>query len=155
MKKNVIVSLLLALVLAVSALALSACGGSGEESVKPFEYGDYVLQYEGYELTKDEDGNDAIVLTYQFTNNSEEAGSMYWTVWEYPYQDDEQLDAAVIFVDEDSQETVSDSMYEEVEPGESTEVRTAYLLKDTSTPVKVELKEFGGDNSTEFTISIK
>ena len=59
---------LAAILALVMALSLAACGG---------DKGKYTAVFKGYTLTKDDEGNDAMILTYDYTNGSkdEQCGS--------------------------------------------------------------------------------
>lgn len=50
----------------VSVSAESTTPASGNSGT----LGDYVVKFNGFSLSKDRDGNDAIIINYDFTNNS-------------------------------------------------------------------------------------
>ena len=139
----------------VLALLLTGCSKGGAQSGDTFTLGDATLHYTGYEITEDETGNDAIVITYEYTNNGEENNSLLWAVVEAPYQGDTALDTAMVWVDESALEAVSDSAFQEVAPGDTLEVKTTYILQDTRTPVTVKLESMNGDGTAEFTIELE
>ena len=58
--------------------------------------GDYGVEIKDFALAKDYTGASAIVITYTFTNNSEEAAAAMVALSEIAYQNGLQLDAAVI-----------------------------------------------------------
>lgn len=156
-----------ALLLVVMAFALCACGGGeatdGGESnavdfgwftcVYPEGFGESA-EYLGYEILKDSDGADAIVCTYNFTNNSEEAQSFDWA-WLYTYfQDGVELDYSVVFLSEDSFDCYDDTATD-IQPGNSLEVKTTYKLNSLESPVEVEFVDFYSDDTDGFTIELQ
>lgn len=62
--------LLLAALMLLSSL--TACGKDKEKDSNLIKLGDYELLYKGACIMEDSDGNDAIVLSLDFTNNSKE-----------------------------------------------------------------------------------
>jgi len=149
--------LLLTAAIALTALLLSACGGGsgGAKGGDTFTLGDAKLQYTGYDIAEDETGNDAIIITYEYTNNGEAPNSMLWAVLETPYQDGTELSTAMIWTDKESLKIVGDSATQEVGPGETLTVETVHTLQDTHTPVTVHLASMEGDDEAEFTIDLE
>lgn len=79
-------------------LSLAACSkGSGKnEDPNLMELGDYTLLYKSACIMEDFEGVDALVMTLDFTNNSEESASYVWSVSETAIQNEESLDLATI-----------------------------------------------------------
>lgn len=146
-----ILCLLLAFLMIFS---LAACGKSkGKEADNNLmKLGDYELLYKGASIMEDSDGNDAIVLTLDFTNNSKETASYLWSVSETLIQDGEDLEVAVVFTDDDSFETVIGSQFEDVEPGDTLEIKTAFVLKNTTSKVEATFEEIFGTKNGKITI---
>ena len=119
MKK--ILSLLL---IAAMLLALCACGEKEDkksggkldnnDDANLVKIGDYEAVYKGSEIVKDSDGNDAIIISFDFTNKGKEAQSFEWAYYYGVFQDCIGLDYAVIWVSEDSYDTLDESMRTEV-----------------------------------------
>lgn len=152
---------LLALMLVLAmAFCFAACGGGGEEAAvdeNPYliEIGDFTAEYTGYEILKDSDGADALVCTYNFTNNSEEAQSFEWA-WMYAYyQDGIELDYSVVFISEDSFDCYDDDTMTDIQPGNSLEVKTTYKLNNLESPVEVEFVDMYSDTTDGFTIELQ
>lgn len=144
-----------------SGLALlfsfGACGQKEPEQTKDEKrivIGDYEAVYQKAEIMQDYDGDDAIVVTYQFTNHSKEAASFGWSIFYVMLQDGVELETSTIFVDEDSFEALSDSEFTEVQPGETVEVKSTCKLRDTQTPVEIQFSDLMDENTAELTIDL-
>lgn len=148
-----IVAIFLALTM---LLALTACGEKGgkKSATNPdhIELGDYVLSYKSACIMEDSNGDDAIVLTLDFTNNSKEADSYGFSLTDFGYQDGGMLLRAEIFVAGDSSEKIDAAQKTKVEPGETIEVRTAYVLDNLKDTVEVEFELMLSDESSKITI---
>lgn len=99
----------------------------------------------------DFDGNDALVVTLDFTNTSSSNESYLWTLSETAIQNGEELEIATVYVSEDSFDTVIDSQFDDVAPGKTLEVKSAFVLKDMS-KVEVTFEESFGSKSNKITI---
>ena len=141
---------LLCLLLAVLMLfSLTACGKEKTEDSNLIKLGDYELLYKGACIMEDSDGNDAIVLTLDFTNNGKENASYLWSVDETVMQNGVELEVATVFTDYDTFETVIDGQFTEIAPGTTLEVKTAYVLKDAAAKVEATFEQlFGKKNGT-------
>ena len=138
------------LLIAVLAINLCGCGGEGKKTESnQIKLEDYELLYKDACIMTDSDGNDAVVLTLDFTNNSKESASYLWSIDETLTQDGEELEVATVFTDYSTFTTVIDKQFEDVAPGETLEVQTAYVLKDAAAPIKVTFEQlFGKKNGT-------
>ncbi len=138
------------LLIAVLAISLCGCGGEGKKTESnQIKLEDYELLYKDACIMTDSDGNDAVVLTLDFTNNSKESASYLWSINETLTQDGEELEVATVFTDYSTFTTVIDKQFENVAPGETLEVQTAYVLKDAAAPIKVTFEQlFGKKNGT-------
>ena len=144
-----ILSALLAVLL---LLGLTACGKAEPSDPNRIQIGSYELFYKGAKIMTDYDGNDAIVVTMDFTNNSKENTSYLWSFIETATQNDAELTGATIFLSEDSFETVTDSQFSEIAAGETLEVQLAYVLADLTSEVVLQWEEFLGAKSGKLTI---
>ena len=59
---------------------------------EPMEIGEYMLTVTGYELVKDVDGKDALVINYNWENNSDEEASPFMTFIFKAFQDSAETD---------------------------------------------------------------
>lgn len=98
--------------------------------------GDYGCVVKGAEMAKNYDGKDAIIITYEFTNNSDSAQSFDVALSDELYQNGVGLETA-IFIDD----VETDGFDVKIQPGVTKEVRKGYILQDTSTPIEVEISE--------------
>ena len=144
---------LLSLLLAVLMLfSLTACGKGKTADANLIKLGDYELRYKDACIMEDSDGNDAIVLTLDFTNNGKENASYLWSVNETIMQNGVELEVATVFTDYDTFETVIDNQFTEVAPGATLEVRTAFVLNDTTSTVEATFEQLLGKKKGTITI---
>ncbi len=144
--------LLCLLIATLMLLSLTACGKETKKDPNLIKLDNYELLYKGASIMEDSDGNDAIVLALDFTNNGKENASYLWSVDETVMQNGAELEVATIFTDYDSFETVIEGQFADVAPGATLEVRTAYLLQDTTSPVEATFEQFLGKKSGKITI---
>ena len=145
MKRTRLFCVLLA---AAMLLSLAACGKDDPKESNSLQIGDYALLYKGASIMEDSDGNDALVLTLDFTNNSKDSGSYVWSISETAMQNGAELAVATVFTDSDSY----DSQFADVAPGETLELRTAFVLADTTSKVEVTFEEAFGDKTGKITV---
>ena len=134
------------LLTAVMLLSLTACGkDKKEENSNVMKFDDCELVYKSACIMDDFDGNDALVVTLDFTNTSSSNESYLWTLSETAIQNGEELEIATVYVSEDSFDTVIDSQFDDVAPGKTLEVKSAFVLKDMS-KVEVTFEESFGEH---------
>lgn len=117
-------------------------GENSGDDVQPAgsgDLGDYHVEIKGASLAKDYEGKSAIVVTYAWTNNSEETTSAMVSVGAKAFQDGVQLESAVI-VGDDSYD--SGTSMKEVRPGTTIDVQCAYVLTSETSTVEFELTEW-------------
>ena len=144
--------LLCLLIAALMLLSLTACGKETTKDPNLIKLDNYELLYKGACIMEDSDGNDAIVLTLDFTNKGKENASYLWSVDETVMQNGAELEVATIFTDYDSFETVIEGQFTEVAPGTTVEVKTAYVLKDAATKVEATFEQLFGKKKGTITI---
>ena len=125
--KTKLLCLLLAMPMLLSSL--TACGKDKAKDSNLIKLGDYELRYKGACIMEDSEGNDAIVLTLDFTNNGKENASYLWSVNETVMQHGTELEVATVVADYESYETVINSQFTDIAPGTTLEVQTAYVLR--------------------------
>lgn len=115
-----------------SSESAGAMVGSGD-------LGAYHVEIKSAKLAEDYDGNPAIIVTYSWTNNSDETTSAMVSIGEKAFQDGVQLDTAFIM---DSTAFDADSGMKEIRPGTTIDVQCAFLLTSETSTVEVELTEW-------------
>ena len=144
---------LLCLLLAVLMLfSLTACGKEKTADSNLIKLGDYELLYKGACIMEDSDGNDAIVLSLDFANNSKENASYLWSVDETLMQNGTELEVATVYTDYDTFTTVIENQFEEIAPGATLEVQTAFVLNNASGEIEATFEELLGSKSGTITI---
>lgn len=133
MKKRVskLLSLLLAAVLLVS---LCACGHGGKKNKKEsgstnrYDFGDYEVVYKGACIMTDIDGDDALVMAFDFTNNSDKTASYGWTVFEKAVQNEAELESTTVYTDLEVYSYVGEDSFTNIAPGTTIEAGTSFKL---------------------------
>ncbi len=144
--------LLCLLIAALMLLSLAACGKETTKDSNLIKLGDYELLYKGACIMEDSDGNYAIVLTLDFTNNGKENASYLWSIDETVMQNGVELEIANVFTDYDTFETVIEGQFTEIAPGTTLEVKTAYVLKDAAAKVEATFEQLFGKKKGTITI---
>lgn len=103
------------------------------------DLGAYHVEIKDAVLAKDYEDHPAIVITYAWTNNSDDTTSAMVAAAEKAFQDGIQLDSAVI-VNSDVYDSGANS--KNVRPGATIDVQCAYLLTSETSMVEFEIQEF-------------
>lgn len=115
--------------------------------------GDSYVELTGWKLQKDHDGKPILVLTYTWTNNSNDTAKASLAVSVEAYQNGVSLDTAYFIDGVDSGSGIKN-----VRPGYSIEVQNAYKLSDTKSDVEIEIKDlwdiFGSSTPIHTTIHL-
>lgn len=132
---------------------LVGCGKEKEpEDPNHLVLGEYELQYKKAEIMTDSDGNDALVVTMDYTNASEKDASYLWTITDTAKQNGKELEIAVIFADEENFETITKDQTTEIGSNKTQEICLAYVLNDLTTPVDIIFKQVLGKEEASMTI---
>ena len=137
MKKKVLI--LLAGLLATSAFFV----GCGEQTLKETDkgsVGEYYIEIGESNVSFDSEDNDILVVSYTFTNNSDHTQNFYFSTSRKYFQDGIQLDPVIPGRMTEEYE----NNYKEVQPGATITVEDAVGLKNTDSPVDVELTPLVG-----------
>ena len=113
---------------------LAAESGADAGNTSDNTVGDYTCVVKGAEVCKDWEDKDAVLITYEFTNNSDSAVSFDVALDARAYQGGIGLETAIL--DDDT-----DILDVDIKPGVTKEVKKAYVLRDTSTEIEIEISE--------------
>ena len=151
MKKTLAVLLALVMV-----LGLVACGGKEQKIENPnlITIGDYQALYTGAYITKDYDGDDAIVIPLTYTNNSKETTSFLFSMFYTALQGGIEMDIATIFVSADSFETLGEGTMTDVASGGSYDVNLTYKLKNLTDPIVIEFSDLMDKETAKLEIDV-
>ena len=130
--------------------SLTACGKDKNPDL--IKLGEYELHYKGACIMEDSDGNDAIVLKLDFTNNSKESASYLWSVSETALQNGAELEVATVYTDYNTYASTADNQFEAVEPGATLEIQTAFVLNDATNKVEVSFEQIFGKKNGKITV---
>lgn len=158
-KKKFIIIGVIAVIIIIGIAAMSGGGESAEKepnsldaSVEntgnPNAIGDYVCVVKEAKLCKDYMDRDAVLITYEFTNNSSGAISFDVALEDKVYQDGIGLETAILIDD-------TDIIDVEIKSGVTKEVRKAYLLRDTTTDLEVEISEWLSFSNDKIVTNVK
>ena len=154
MKKLLSVLLVLVMVLSLCACGKKDAAAGGGKDDGTFKVGDYQAVYTGFELVKDNNGGDAILVKFDFTNNGEKDMAFAYGMYCQLFQGDDKLDYCTIYTDEDEVHAMDDSTIEVVAPGATLAVQKTYTLKDLTTPVRIQLSDNFENDAQSMTIEI-
>ena len=102
--------------------------------------GQYSLEIQSARLTQTYDGKPAVVVTYKYTNNSNDTPTAFYVAFDDEvYQNGVGLNESYFLRDGDPYS--ADNKSKEIKKGSSITVESAFELNDSSTPIDVEVKE--------------
>lgn len=148
---------LAAILVLVMALSLAACGGDkgkggaddGGDKAETITLGKYTAVFKGYTLTKDDEGNDAMVLTYDYTNGSKDEQSFAWAFMFEATQAGEALGSPMY---DGNNNQITKNYEEKVKKGQTLEVAIALTLVNTTDDVIIVFSDF---DDHEYTQTVK
>lgn len=111
-----------------------------------------VVKYLRCELMKDSNDQDAAALYFDFANNGTEADSFGWSFYYILKQNGQELESTTILREDYSY--LSETEYEDVNPGESMEVCITYALADTTSPIVITFTDLFDNVLKEMTIDL-
>ncbi len=120
------------------------------------EIHDYLIKYKGAFLTKDDNDQDTLIVSLDYTNGSETEDSFTWTISNAAVQDENPLkeNSENIVVNPEDGTTLFDEQFNYIEPGKTVEVHLAYTLDNTEDPVKVTLADVAEDYGKVLTLNL-
>nr|WP_325297683.1 DUF5067 domain-containing protein [uncultured Dysosmobacter sp.] len=103
------------------------------------DIGDYEVEIKGAKLAQDYEGNPAIIITYAWTNNSDDTTNAMTSMYSQAFQDGVELETAMIL---DSDVYDSDASMKDVRPGTTIDIQAAYVLDSETSVVEFEVSEW-------------
>ena len=110
--------------------------------------GDYYVKLTGVTVAEDYEGNPALIVNYDFTNNSDEAANAMWSLNIDVFQNGLELETAVIA---DSSVYDSGQSMRDIQTGATLSCQDAFVLEDTTSPVEVHVSELISFDDAEVT----
>lgn len=101
---------------------------SSEEETGEGDTGNFHVKIKNAVKATDEDGNPAIVITYEWTNNSEETTNVMSSMYEQAFQDGVEMDVGYV----DSEKYDLFSNLTDVRPGTTIDISTAFAMTSDS-----------------------
>ena len=99
--------------------------------------GDYYVKLTGVAVSTDYEGNPALIVNYDFTNNGAESAAAIWSINISVFQNGLELETAIMTSDDyDSGQSMR-----EVQTGTTISCQDAFALEDTTSPVEVQVEE--------------
>lgn len=111
-----------------------------EEHQSSGTLGDYFVEIKGAELAEAYDGTPAIVVTYEWTNNSDKTTSAMWAVYAKAFQSGIEMDDAIVT---DDRFEYLDNKSKDVRPGTTITVQEEFDLTSDTDIVEFELTKLG------------
>ena len=110
--------------------------GSATQKNPSNEIDDFVCEILGVEVgDKNHEGKPIVIVTYKFTNNSDEADSFDLSINHTVFQNGIECEQDFVYAVMDD-----DNGSKEIKTGASIEVKKAYILNDTSSDIEIELE---------------
>jgi hypothetical protein len=100
--------------------------------------GKYDVSILDHKISKDYKGNPAVIVTYEWTNNSDETTSFMFAVDASVFQSGIECETAIVTSGDDYDSELSMT---DIKPGATLTVQDAYVLRDTANPIDVEVTE--------------
>ncbi len=167
-KKKLIIFGVIAVIIII-IIAIASSGGNSDSnsnsnsssttsSVKADEktgnnttIGDFNVVVKKAEISKDWTGKDAVVISYDCTNNSNDSYSFDGALDEKVFQDGIELEVATMS-DEDDGTWLDTS---EIKPGITKEVKKAYKLRNKTSDLEIEISESFSFSDDKITSTVK
>lgn len=160
MKKLFMTLLMLSMV-----FTFTACGGKSSEETQAVEtqteekaveteetapettdnskatIGDFEVVIKDYELIQDDEGKDAVFVSFDFTNNSKDVANFDAALYAEGFQNGVELGFATIYNGE--RDDSYDNKYKDIQPGTTIDVKEAYLVQDQENPITIKVVSMG------------
>lgn len=100
--------------------------------------GDYTCVIKDFAIVKDWEDKDALLVNFDFTNNSEDSATFMMSILTKAFQDGVELETTFLSSDN---ELYDDNSSKEIKTGVTLDVSSVFLLDNTDSPVEVEVSE--------------
>ncbi len=126
---------------------------AGQRETEEGHIGDYIVVVKDSILAKQND-NDVLIVTYSFTNNSDDSKAFMYAITDKLFQNGVEL--GTVYGSWGIDDVYNfDNRSKEIKPGVTLDVQCAYELNDTTTDVEVEITEWISFNDDKITSTIK
>ena len=125
-----------------------------DSSAEMIVIGDFEAEYLGCEIVEDDDGEDVLVLAFEFFNGSDEDESFAWAYYYDVRQNGTALLTASIYPDADSYDTLEDTAWEDIEPGDSKYVFLTFIIDDMDADVEIEFSDISMEKTVNLTVDL-
>ena len=112
----------------------------GDSKSSSSNIGNYNVKYKSAFVTTNHSGKQILVVTYDYSNNSDKNGSFTWTISDKAFQSGVEL--GEVYSDYSIKGYSDEASDREIQPGKSLVVQRAYELNDTTTQVEIQLDEY-------------
>lgn len=102
---------------------------------------EYHVKITGYKLSKDYEGNDALIVNYDFTNNDEDTASAMIALQFKLFQDGVELEMGMSVGDDDYS---SKNLMKEIKTGATLDCQSMYVLRNATSTVEIEITSLSG-----------
>lgn len=115
--------------------------------------GDYIVKIKEFRVTDDFERSKILVVTYSFTNNSDESKAFLYTFDDALFQNGVELSDVYSSYGIDDYDFSNQSR--KIKPGVTLDVQVAYKLNDETTDIDAEISELFSLNDEILTYTIK
>jgi len=110
---------------------------------------DYFVSIKEFKVIEKYDGDPAVIITYEWTNNSDDEASFSFSFDDKVYQNGIECEFAII-IDNDAYD--GSNSIKDIKPGSTLEVQEVYSLNDATTPIDIEVTELITFDKTPSTV---
>lgn len=154
-KRRIIFGVIIGIIVILFVIAsLGSSGSSEEDDVNNIGY--YYVEVADSKVVQDYNGDNVLIVTYNYTNNSSNAISFDMAFITHAYQNGVEIEKCYseYSIEDDFD---YDSIDNNLQPGVTSTVQEAFYVSDMSTDVEIEIGLFlglGEDNDLSFTVQL-
>lgn len=149
-KRWTILGIIVGIIVILFAIVLFSSPEAEPED--PNAIGDYVVSLSDSKIVQDYDGNNVLIVTYDYTNNSSDPTAFDIAFITHAYQNGVEIEKCYY---SDVYDIDSSLQSATIQPGVTSSVQEAFYVTDMSTPIQVEVGLFLSfeDDQVDFTIN--